>query len=1090
MSIRSKLTLTFLAIAFIPALLISILTFTKYENNFKADRISDMEDIAAYKADKIETYFSWLQLQIEIVQSLLNVKNNFPVLVQFSSVPENPKFLTAKKTLDGQLQRIQSLLGLLDIMLVNSEGKIVYASNSRYFSENFLNSLPDPAQKAFIEGKNKIYFSDIYLKKKGSDQFAMLVTAPALDINNNVIGVIAFDVDLPSIYKVMQGATGLGKTGETLLGKKIGNQVLVLSSLKYASNAPLNKRVNIGDVNGFAIQQAVQGKNGVGEFLDYRGEKTIGAWRYIPSLDWGMVAKIDKTEAFGDIYNLKKKVILILFIIMGFIGIAGIAIAKTISNPINKLSKGAEIIGRGNLDYKVGIGLKDEVGQLSRSFDKMTQELKQHRDNLEGLVAERTTELNRLNRILKALSNSNYASTRLSDEPTYLQEICKIIVEDCGYEMVWIGYAVEDEEKSIVPVAYAGFEKGYLETLNLTWADAERGRGPTGTAIRTGKLVICKNMHTDPLFTPWREEAIKRGYAASISLPLISEGKTFGALTMYAKEPDPFSEEDVKLFTELVDDIASGIITIRLRKENKLSEEALKLREEKIEEQFNELIQIYKYTPVGLFVLDRDMRFIRVNDRLAETNGKSMEEHLGHSVSEVISESMAKELAQLWKPIFEKGEPVLDVEVKGETAKMPGVERYWLGNYFPYRSAEGVVIGLMGAVLEISERKAMEKDLEKSRNELELRVNQRTAELRQANELMEKIFSTAHFSIVYLDPKFNFIRVNKSYAQACGYTPEFFIGKNHFDLYPHDENRAIFENVVKTGQPFSVFAKPFSFPDHPEWGVTYWDWSLLPVKDGIGAVEGLVFCLVDVTKRTQAEEELEKTRMQLEAAKRLSDIGTLAATVAHELRNPLAAINMAAYNIQRKAKNPLLDSHIEVIGRKINESDQIINNLLFYTRIKPPKHESINLYDIVKECFILAKERNANLNVTVIQRLDKIKSVSMDGDLVQLQEIFSNIINNAFDAMRTQGGKMTIMGDIEDGRVQIKISDEGLGIDAENLKRVFDPFFTTKAQGTGLGLTVCKQIVTLHGGTIDITSKKGEGTTVSVQLPINRENHG
>ena len=93
------------------------------------------------------------------------------------------------------------------------------------------------------------------------------------------------------------------------------------------------------------------------------------------------------------------------------------------------------------------------------------------------------------------------------------------MVEDCGHAMVWIGFAEDDAEKSIRPVAHAGFEKGYLETLRLTWSDTERGRGRTGRSIRTGKPCVCTNMRTDPRFAPWRAEAIKRGYASSISLP-------------------------------------------------------------------------------------------------------------------------------------------------------------------------------------------------------------------------------------------------------------------------------------------------------------------------------------------------------------------------------------------------------------------------------------------------------------------------------------------------------------------------------------------------------------------------------------------
>jgi PAS domain S-box-containing protein len=177
----------------------------------------------------------------------------------------------------------------------------------------------------------------------------------------------------------------------------------------------------------------------------------------------------------------------------------------------------------------------------------------------------REEQLQRLNRTLKALMESSQAMLRAASETEYLSDVCKIITGDCGYAMVWIGFAEHDQEKSVRPVAYAGFEEGYLETLNLTWADTERGRGPTGTAIRTGKTCACANFLTDPSFAPWRQEAVRRGYAASLVVPLLAEGKAFGAITLYSKQPDPFTEDEVKLLTQLGDDVSYCIGTLRMR---------------------------------------------------------------------------------------------------------------------------------------------------------------------------------------------------------------------------------------------------------------------------------------------------------------------------------------------------------------------------------------------------------------------------------------------------------------------------------------------------------------------------------------------
>jgi PAS domain S-box-containing protein len=168
---------------------------------------------------------------------------------------------------------------------------------------------------------------------------------------------------------------------------------------------------------------------------------------------------------------------------------------------------------------------------------------------------------------------------------------------------------------------------------------------------------------------------------------------------------------------------------------------------------------------------------------------------------------------------------------------------------------------------------------------------------RLANELLERMFESIHVLVAYLDRDMNFVRVNAAYAGADGRPPEFFSGKNHFALYPHAENEAIFRRVVETGEPYSVSAKPFSYPEHPERGTTYWDWHIEPVKDAEGRVQAIVLSLLDVTQRVRHEEilgaSLEDSIQAIAATVESRDpytaghqrrVATLAAAIAHELR--------------------------------------------------------------------------------------------------------------------------------------------------------------------------------------------------------------
>ena len=169
-------------------------------------------------------------------------------------------------------------------------------------------------------------------------------------------------------------------------------------------------------------------------------------------------------------------------------------------------------------------------------------------------------------------------------------------------------------------------------------------------------------------------------------------------------------------------------------------------------------------------------------------------------------------------------------------------------------------------LVELCARARREKALLRVEDQLEVRtreLRENQARLAENNQILEGVLEHTHMMAAYLDPQFNFVWVNRAYAETCGREPSFFPGKNHFDLYPHEENQAIFSRVVETGAPFFVKAKPFEFPDPPERGVTYWDWSLIPVKDGIGKVTGLVFTLAEVTDRIRAEESLRHEREQL-----------------------------------------------------------------------------------------------------------------------------------------------------------------------------------------------------------------------------------
>ncbi len=228
---------------------------------------------------------------------------------------------------------------------------------------------------------------------------------------------------------------------------------------------------------------------------------------------------------------------------------------------------------------------KKWVFAVARDVTKI-KELKetsrQSRDEMETEARDRNNELaktnrtlQKVNRALRMLSECNEILIHADEETSLLNKICNAVVEVGGYRFTWVGYAEQDESKTVRPAAWAGQEEGYLQAIRVSWADTQPGRGPVGTAIRTGKPSIIGNAATNPDFALWRAEALKRGYAAVMALPLTSDSNTFGALSIYSSE-DTFDTDEVRLLDELANDLAYGIRALRTRAEHKRADEAFR----------------------------------------------------------------------------------------------------------------------------------------------------------------------------------------------------------------------------------------------------------------------------------------------------------------------------------------------------------------------------------------------------------------------------------------------------------------------------------------------------------------------------------
>ncbi len=671
--------------------------------------------------------------------------------------------------------------------------------------------------------------------------------------------------------------------------------------------------------------------------------------------------------------------------------------------------------------------------------------------------------LQKLYRTLMAFSKSSQALTRDYSESEYLNEVCRIIVEDCGHAMVWIGYAEYDEAKTVRPAAWAGFEAGYLDTLRVTWADSPRGRGPTGAAIRTAKPVVCRNMRTDPKFKPWRAEALKRGYASSIALPLMEKDKAMGAIMIYSREPDPFTREELDLLMELADDLARGITAIRLRTAHALAEQALQESEERYRSLFSGMTEGFALHEI---ICDKrgepvDYRFLDINPAFERLTGLKREDVVGRVMSEVLPGDDPG-WVKAYGGVALTGKPVHFENYS------PALKRHF--EVYSYRPAPGQFAVLF---MDITERKRMEDTVRQS------------DELRRQAELLD--LTNDAILVRTLDGKVSFW--NKGAESMYGWPRDAALGKNKAELLRPQSyvplegiNAEILSSgrwegelthLRKNGKPILVFSRQVLRTPEP------------------GCPPEILEINQDVTERRQAEDRLRQWQ-------KMEALGTLAGGIAHDFNNILVPImvntELAMMDVPEEGG---LGRHLQIILEATNRGRDLVRQIIDFSRQREEKREIVDVVAVAREALRLLKS-SIPTSIEIRERFS-VESSLARADATQIHQVLVNLGSNAAAAMH-EGGQMEVSLDaVEIGRgsppgpakirpgryLKLTVADTGHGMPRDVLDKIFDPFFTTKkpGEGAGMGLAVVHGIVRSHGGAIAVTSEVGKGSIFDVFLP-------
>ncbi|HOZ45291.1 MAG TPA: PAS domain S-box protein [Candidatus Hydrogenedentes bacterium] len=400
---------------------------------------------------------------------------------------------------------------------------------------------------------------------------------------------------------------------------------------------------------------------------------------------------------------------------------------------------------------------------------------------------------------------------------------------------------------------------------------------------------------------------------------------------------------------------------------------------------------------------------------------------------------------------------------------------------------DGKVVRVFGHIMDITERRRAEESLRESE-----------ARLAESNQLLAGILENTHMMVVFLDTRFNFVWVNRAYAQTCCHDPEFFPGQNYFALYPDEENQALFRRVVETGKPSFSYATPLIFPDQPDRGVTYWDRGLVPMRNAENAISGLVFTLADVTDRRRAEEALRQSEEHLRQAQRMESVGRLAGGIAHDFNNILQAM-MGRIDFLTEEVGPEDPRYEDLAGIRhgIDRAANLVRQLLAFGRRQILDLRPIDLNSLVGD-FVKMLRRIIGEDIA-LQFVAHEPRCFIQADPVQIEQVLMSLCVNARDAM-PEGGSLTLetqhafldeqasqtnAGATPGPCVLLRVTDTGIGMDEKTVARVFDPFFTTKevGKGTGLGLAMTYGLIAQHHGAIEVMSQPGHGTEFRVFLP-------
>lgn len=371
MSLKMKVVISFLLASIIPVLIVSWLLYTQASRYLKENLFSYLEGVSEMKRQGLMTQVRNGEYQLETWARSLRLLN--PLSQMYDTVGQD-KSEVISKLHEGLENILVEGTDFEEVYIIDTAGKILVSTKKDSEGRDVKD------MEYFAQGSRETYFQDPFFSPLAG-RLSLVAATPIKKQDGALLGILAGRINLDEFYKTISNVTGLGSTGESYIGNKDNGEAVFLTPTRHDPRSALNIKIKFGDAREKALQNAVQGVNGNGVVKDYRGKMVIASWHYIPDIKWGLVTKIDQEEFEKPMEKWKRYLLFLILAVIIIVGIAAYFFAVSLVKPINLLTSVAERISKGELNLKIDIGSKDEIGSLAKSFERMLAAIKIYRED-------------------------------------------------------------------------------------------------------------------------------------------------------------------------------------------------------------------------------------------------------------------------------------------------------------------------------------------------------------------------------------------------------------------------------------------------------------------------------------------------------------------------------------------------------------------------------------------------------------------------------------------------------------------------------------------------------------------------------------